>query len=83
MSAFLKDIRNAYPKAEILLMFNPHKKDFSGIYKELAASMDKVTYVQLDTLTAEQKALGHPNIAGHKVWAKTVQAGIQKVTGGK
>ncbi len=83
MGAFLAEVRKAYPKAQIFLLFNPHTPDYSGVYKTLAASMNNVTYVQIEKLTAEQKALGHPNITGHKVWAKTLQTAISKATGWK
>ena len=83
MTAFVAEIRKAYPKAHIFLMINPNRHDYSPIYKSIAASQNNVHYVQLPTLTAEQKALGHPNVAGHKAWAAAVQAEMGKVMGWK
>lgn len=79
MGAFLRTVRSKYPNAYIVIAFAPHSPDFTDTYKSLVNGQSRMSFCALPTLTSAQKALGHPNTAGHAVWAETLEKHIENL----
>lgn len=79
MSSFIKNVRSKYKNAYIILAYSPSSNDFTNTYKSIVKGQSKMSFVSLPVLSAEQKALGHPNTAGHKLWAQTLEKHIESL----
>lgn len=79
MSSFIKNVRSKYKNAYIVLAYSPSSNDFTNTYKSIVQGQSKMSFVSLPVLSAEQVVLGHPNTAGHKLWAQTLEKHIESL----
>lgn len=84
--AFVQQVRADNPTSIIIyaygFMGNPYATQVSEVVSELkAAGDDKVHYLALTPITADEKCLGHPNAAAHADRAQTLIAKVKEVTG--